>query len=124
MSDFAPQLIIDNGVTDVSFYSKAFGAVEHFVLRNDDGSVHVAEMSIDGSIFHLHEISQDNSLSPRQADGITALIGLITNDVDGFMQRAVENGAIEKRPPRDNEYYRQGTLIDPFGHEWLIEKKL
>src|SRR4051794_17601119 len=118
MSQFAPQLIIANGVTDVSFYSKAFGAVEHFVLRNDDGSVHVAEISIDGAIFHLHEISQKHFLTPEKAGGITVIVGLITDDVDAFMERAVEHGATEKSPARDNDYYRQGTLIDSFGHEW------
>jgi PhnB protein len=124
MDQFAPQIFIDNGVMDVSFYTKAFGAVENFVLRNDDGSVHVAELSIDGAIFHIHEISQGHFLTPEKAGGITALIGLITPDVDAFMKKAVDHGAIEKRPARDNDYYRQGTLIDPFGHEWLIEKKL
>ena len=47
---FAPQLFINNGVTDISFYKNAFGAVEQLRLNNDDGSVHVAEFSIDGAI--------------------------------------------------------------------------
>ena len=89
MTQFAPQIIIDNGVTDVSFYAKAFGAVEHFGLKNEDGSVHVAELDIDGAVFHVHEISQSHFLTPKKAGGITALIGLITPDVDGFMKKAV-----------------------------------
>ena len=40
---FAPQLYIKNGVTDISFYEKAFSAVELRRFTNDDGSIHVAE---------------------------------------------------------------------------------
>ena len=52
---FAPQLFIPGGVTDISFYFKAFGAIEINRWRKDDGSIHVAELSINGTIFHLHE---------------------------------------------------------------------
>ena len=38
MTHFAPELHIPNGTTSIDFYTK-FGATEHFVLRNDDGSV-------------------------------------------------------------------------------------
>ena len=55
---FAPQLLINNNVTDISFYERAFGATEHFCLRNDDNSVHVAELNIKGAVFHLHEVTR------------------------------------------------------------------
>lgn len=42
---FAPQLYIANGVTDISFYEKAFGAIELRRWNNDDGTLHVAELS-------------------------------------------------------------------------------
>jgi len=122
---FAPQLLIDNGITDISFYEKAFGAKEHFCLRNDDGSVHVAELSIDGAIFHVHELSQPQYLTPAKAGGFTALIGLFVPDVDAAVQRAVGAGARLVNPPKDYEpFYRQSDIVDPFGHLWKIEKKI
>jgi len=51
---FAPELHIPYGTVNIDFYTK-FGATEHFCFRNDDGSVHVAELEINGAIFHLHE---------------------------------------------------------------------
>ena len=54
---FAPELFINNGVKDISFYEKAFGATEQMRFTNDDGSIHVVELAIDGAIFHLHEIT-------------------------------------------------------------------
>ena len=54
---FAPELFINNGVKDISFYENAFGASEQMRFSNDDGSIHVVELSIDGAIFHIHEIT-------------------------------------------------------------------
>jgi PhnB protein len=52
---FAPELFINNGIKDISFYEAAFGAIELRRFSNDDGTIHVAELSIHGALFHLHE---------------------------------------------------------------------
>src|SRR6185503_8427193 len=122
---FAPQLLINNGVKDISFYANAFGATEHFCLRNDDESVHVAELSIDGTIFHLHEVTKPHFFSPEKHKGTTAIIGLFVSNVSAVMNKAIQAGAVEISPAKDYEYgYRQGEIEDPFGHHWLIEKKI
>ncbi len=122
---FAPQLMINNGVRDISFYEKAFGATENLCFRNDDGSIHVAELSIEGTIFHLHEVTKAHFFSPEKYGGTTTIIGLFVGDVHAVMHRAVKAGAIEIQPAKDYEYgYRQGEIRDPFGHYWLIEKKI
>ena len=122
---FAPQLLINNGVKDISFYANAFDATENFCLRNDDDSVHVAELSIDGTIFHLHEITKQHFFSPDKHNGTTAIIGLFVPDVGAVMNKAIEAGAVEISAVKDYEYgYRQGEIEDPFGHHWLIEKKI
>ena len=123
---FAPELYIKNGVTDIGFYTKAFGAVEIRPWRNDDGSIHVAELSISGTIFHLHEETQRTNLfSPSKYNGTTVLIGLFVPDVDAVMNSALAAGATVISPAQDYEYgYRQGEIKDPFGHLWMIEKKI
>lgn len=122
---FAPQLLINNGVKDISFYANAFDATENFCLRNDDDSVHVAELSIDGTIFHLHEVTKSHFFSPEKHYGTTAIIGLFVPDVSAVMNKAIQAGAVEISPVKDYEYgYRQGEIKDPFGHHWLIEKKI
>jgi PhnB protein len=41
------------------------------------------------------------------------------------MHNAVAAGATVTQPAKDYEYgYRQGEFQDPFGHLWLIEKKI
>lgn len=120
---FAPQLFIPGGVTDISFYPDAFGAVVINQWLNDDGTIHVAELSIEGTIFHLHEERpMKGQLEPNQAKGVTALIGLFVDDVDSVIDRALKAGATLLNPAQDYDYgYRQGDIRDPFGHQWLIE---
>jgi len=122
---FAPQLFINNGVKDISFYANAFGAKENFCLRNEDDSVHVAELSIDGTIFHLHEVTKQHFFSPEKHQGTTAIIGLFVSDVSAVVNKAIQAGAVEISAVKDYEYgYRQGEIKDIFGHHWLIEKKI
>lgn len=123
---FAPELYIDNGVTDVSFYQKAFDAVEQLRYNNDDGSIHVIEFSIGDALFHIHEVTRrDHFFSPSTHKGTSVCIGLFVEDVHGTMKQAIEAGAIEIDPVQDYDYgYRQGMIKDPFGHFWQIQKKL
>lgn len=122
---FAPELYINNGVRDISFYKSAFGAIENLCFTNDDGSIHVAELSIDGAIFHVHEITSTRFFSPEKNNGCTCCIGLFVPDVDLVMTQAINAGAIEISPAEDYDYgYRQGTIKDPFGHYWQIQKKI
>ncbi len=122
---FAPQLIIDDCGAAIKFYEEAFGVKELQRWSNDDGSVHVAELSFDGALFHIHEPTQKKQDSPEKLNGVTTIIGVFVDDVHAVAEKAVAAGATILNPVQDYDYnYRQGTLIDPFGHQWLIEKKL
>jgi len=122
---FAPQLIIKDCAAAIEFYKKAFGVVEIERWSNDDGTVHVAELSFDGCIFHIHEPSQKHKLISGATEGVAIIMGVFVNDPHSVVKQALEAGAKEIDPVTDYEYgYRQGTITDPFGHEWLIEKKL
>ena len=122
---FAPELHIPNNTFDIDYYKK-FGATENFCLRNDDGSIHVAELNFNGAIFHLHETMRwFDALEPITAKGVTTVIGLFVPDVDEVMHKAIQAGATEISPATDHEYgYRQGMFKDPFGHFWQIQKKI
>lgn len=123
---FAPMLYLNKVAPAIEFYKKAFDAIELRRWSFDDGTVHVAEMSIDGALFHMHqEITRINELSPETLKATTVAIGLFVNDPHAVMAKAVAAGGIEIDPVKDYDYdYRQGCLADPFGHHWLIEKKI
>ena len=123
---FAPHLTLKVVLPAIRFYEKAFGAKELRRWSNTDGSVHVAEMEIDGAMFHLHEeVPKSNELSPETLRATTSQIGIFVEDPDAFVKRAVAAGAHASRSVQDYDYgYRQGTVVDPFGHQWLVEKQI
>ena len=122
---FAPMLYIDILAPAIEFYKKAFDAIE---LRRweHDGKVHVAEMTIGGALFHMHEEStKKNELSPQTLKGTSIAIGLFVEDPHAVMAQAVAAGGTEIDPVQDYDYdYRQGTLGDPFGHHWVLQKRI
>lgn len=122
---FAPQLYIPHGIKDISFYKNAFDAAELRSFLNEDGSIHVAELSINGALFHLHEEKPGaGQFSALQVKGTTVFVGLFVPDVDAVVQQAVAAGAIVLSEPQSYDYgYRQAEIRDPFGHVWLIECK-
>jgi PhnB protein len=123
---FAPHLQIKNVLKAMNFYETAFGAVELRRWTNPDGSVHVAEMSLGGALFHLHEeVGNKRQLSPETVNAVTSLIGVFVNDPDLLVRNAVDIGGKVLNPMQDYDYgYRQGTVIDPFGHQWLFQKRI
>ena len=123
---FAPHLQMKIVLNGMNFYEKAFGAIELRRWSNPDGSVHVAEMSIDGAMFHIHEeVSRENQLSPESVHAVTSLISIFVNDPDTMANNAVAAGAKLLNPMKDYDYgYRQGLVMDPFGHQWLIQKRI
>jgi PhnB protein len=123
---FAPHLTLRNVLAGLEFYKAAFGAVELRRWANPDGTLHVAEMALDGALFHLHEEMPGSSeRSPETLKGTSSAIGLFVKDPAATVARAIAAGGREDKPVKDYDYgYRQGTVIDPAGHVWLIEKKI
>lgn len=121
---FAPMLYIKTLAPAIEFYKKAFGAIELRKYSNPDGTVHVAEMAIGQSLFRMHEeVTRHEELSPDTLKGTTVVLGLLVENPDAVIKNAVAAGGKEIDPVQDYEYgYRQGTVRDPFGHHWLIEK--
>ena len=122
---FAPCLTLKVVAPAVEFYKKAFGAEERLIVKNDDGSVHVAELSFEGMTFHLHQ-EMPGSPKKRAPQGATTVeLGVFLDNPDLLMDNALAAGASLVSAMKDYEYgYRQGSFIDPFGHYWTLQKKL
>lgn len=121
----APMLYLKDLAAAIDFYKKAFDAVEQWHISNPDGSVHVAEMTIGAALFRMHEeVEGDNNFSPETVNGTTVVMGLLVADPDALAAKAEAAGGTILSAVKEYEYgYRQGTVKDPFGHHWLIERK-
>jgi PhnB protein len=126
-AQFAPELVLKVVDPAVEYYKKAFGAVEVRSFKNDDGSIHVAELSIGGSLFHLHEEmpGSPERRSPETLGGTSVLLGLFVEDPDHMMSSALVAGGRQIGAMKDYPYgFRQGIVEDPFGHQWMLQKKI
>jgi PhnB protein len=123
---FAPHLTVRNVLAELNFCKAAFGAVELRRFSNPDGSVHVAEMSIGGALFHIHEEMPGSAeMSPETLKGTSSAIGLFVPDPAATVRNGIAAGARETSPVKDYDYgYRQATMMDPAGHVWLIQKRI
>ena len=117
-----PYLIVRGAAQAIEFYIRAFGATELYRLTEPGGRVGHAELRIRGSIVMLADEYPDfGSVSPATLGGTPVKLHLQVEDVDGFMRRAVAQGAVELRAPKDQFHgERSGMLADPFGHHWFV----
>jgi PhnB protein len=114
----------EEGVAALEFYKKAFGATIYRQFDNDDGTVHIAELEIAGTMFRFHEDKAEaGQLSPHTNGGTSTNIALRVTDPDAVFAQMIAAGAKEVSPVQDYFYgYRSGDVLDPFGHLWSIEK--
>jgi PhnB protein len=124
-TSISPMLTVKGGGHALTFYREAFGAVELLRVTRPDGGI-VAEMAIDGAAFGLaDEAPEAHNLSPQTLQGTSVRINLIVADPDAAAARAVAAGAQLLFPVADQPYgMRQGRVVDPFGHHWLIGRPL
>lgn len=121
-----PYLAVHAGAEAIAWYTEAFGAVEAFRVVGDDGSIGHAELTIDGARIMLSdEAPAYGVLSPRSLGGTSATVHLTVTDVDALFARAVAAGATAQREPEDQPHgNRHGTLVDPFGHRWMLSQPI
>jgi PhnB protein len=115
-----PHLVCSGAADAISFYRKAFGAVETMRLPGKDGKLMHAAIQIGGaSIMLVDEMPEWGALSPKSLKGTPVTIHLYVEDVDAFVERAVQAGATLKMPVADMFWGdRYGVIVDPFGHSW------
>jgi len=116
-----PYLSVKGAAKALEFYKRAFNAKERFRMEGPGGTVGHAEMTIGDSIVMLADAAPCANGSTQESGGSPVSIVLYLEDVDATFKRAVEAGAKETRPVKDQFYGdRSGSVTDPFGHQWHL----
>ena len=125
MSALYPFLAVRDTDAAIEFYAEAFGATVRERLEAPGGVV-VAVLEIAGMPFGVAtEAPQLGTPSPETAGATTVRVSLHVDDPDAAAAKAVAAGATEMFPVADQPYgLRQGRVVDPFGHHWLIANKI
>jgi PhnB protein len=121
VSALYPFLAVRDTDAAIAFYADAFGAMVRERLEAPGGVV-VAVLEIEGLPFGVATENSDlGTPSPESAGATTVRVSLHVDDPDLVAARAVAAGAREMFPVADQPYgLRQGRVVDPFGHHWLI----
>jgi PhnB protein len=121
-----PYLAVSGGTDALAWYASALGAEEAFRVVGDDGRLGHAEITIGTARIMLSdEYPEIGVRSPASLGGTTVTLHLEVADVDELYARAVAAGATPLAEPADQPHgARHGTLLDPFGHRWMLSQPL
>ena len=125
IAELTPMLTVRDARAASSYYQQAFGATERSRFASPSGQF-VIELAI-GSyrFFAVDENADAFNVSPDMLGGTSVRLNLIVDDPDAMAARAVDAGAKVLFPVADQPYgMRQGRVVDPFGHHWLVGKPL
>lgn len=117
-----PYLVIQGCAKAMEFYKKVFLAEEVMRLKGPGNTVMHAEMRVAGSMMYLaDEMPEMGHRSPLSMGGSPVSMVLYCADADKVFDRAIKAGAKSERPMADQFYgCRSGSLVDPFGHRWML----
>ncbi len=121
-----PYLTVHDGAAAIEWYVQAFGGEEQLRVVADDGTLGHAEITVGAARFMLSdEHPALGVVGPRTVGGTTVAIHLEVDDVDATYARAVAAGATALQEPADQPHgARHGTLLDPFGHRWMLSQQV
>jgi PhnB protein len=115
-----PYLMVHHAAEAIEFYKRAFGAHEKYRMPGPGGKVMHAELQIGDSVIMLADETPEIK-GPLTLGGSPTSLMLYVEDADKVFDRALQAGAKEVRPLKDQFYGdRSGGLVDPFGHQWVI----
>lgn len=117
-----PHLICEGAARALSFYQKAFDAVEIDRVVGMGDRIMNATLRIGNSYFMVcDDFPEYGSRGPLALQGTAVTIHLYVPDADAAFERAVAAGANPIMPPADMFWGdRYGQVLDPFGHRWSI----
>ncbi len=122
-SAITPYICVSPATDALAWYGNALEAVETIRYTGDDGRIGHAEITIAGATVMLSdEYPELEVVSPTTLGGTPTTLHVEVADVDAVYDRVVAAGARVPAPPKDEAYgARSFTMIDPFGHRWMIQ---
>ncbi|MBB4845663.1 PhnB protein [Paucibacter oligotrophus] len=122
-----PYLIVGNAEAAIAYYQNVFGAELKVRLLMPDGKTAHAELHLplDQKIMLGDEFPEMGFKSPLSLGGSPVSLYLRVADVDQVFAAGLAAGGQSQQEPTDQfDGDRRGSLIDPFGHSWLIASKM
>ncbi|MBE1547864.1 putative glyoxalase superfamily protein PhnB [Mycobacterium sp. OAS707] len=116
-----PYLAVANARDAIAWYVDTFGAaVVGEPYEMDDGRIGHAELAIGGGVLYLSDEYPALGVKAPAPQATSVSLMLHVSDTDATLERARERGAQVQREAYENYGGRNATIIDPFGHRWML----
>lgn len=114
-----PKLVVADAGAAIGFYAAAFDA--RVDARHEQaGAIVLAQLTL-GDLGIDVQLKDADEADPLPAGSPGVVLELCVADPDAVAARALAAGASERFPVADMSYgARQGRVVDPFGHQWLV----
>lgn len=119
-----PMLVVKDAEKALRFYNSVFGAETTMMLKSPEGALLHGEFRIFDSSFMITEDTSHNP-DPLKAGGTSVIIHLYAGDAEEIFEAAEREGA-KIIFPLEEQFYgdKAGRFEDPFGHQWIISRRL
>ena len=123
----SPYLTVQNAAETIRFYEQAFGATEVGPrLTTPGGKIMHTELMLGDARYMLADATAQAGRAGRtDAVDNSARMCLEVDDVDAWIQKAVDAGAKLIVPAADQFYgHRSGRITDPGGQQWILTQEI
>lgn len=116
-----PYLTVAHARDAISWYTSVFDAT----LGDDpvtmpDGRIGHAELRFPTGMIYLAEEFPELGLVAPRAGSTSVSLMLPVDDTDTVLARARDAGGSVERWINESHGHRNATLLDPFGHRWML----
>ncbi|HEY6744572.1 MAG TPA: VOC family protein [Mycobacteriales bacterium] len=116
---------VGSGQQALDWYAHVLGArVAGEPIRMPDGRLGHAQLDLDGATVYLAEEFPEIGVIAPTGAGTPVSLSLQVENVAETMRRAISRGGRTPRPMYDDYGSRNATVVDPFGHRWLLHTPL
>ena len=116
---------VGSGRRALDWYAEVLGArLAGEPIRMPDGKLGHAQLDLAGATVYLAEEFPEIGVVAPTAAGTPVSLSLQVPDVADTLDRAVHRGATSPRAMYDDHGSRNATIVDPFGHRWLLHTPL
>jgi uncharacterized glyoxalase superfamily protein PhnB len=116
-----PYLAVANAREAIAWYTDALGAsLVGEMYEMEDGRIGHAELQIGDGVLYLADEYPEIGLRAPAPQSVSVSLMLHVADTDTTLAHARERGAVVQREPYENYSGRTATIIDPFGHRWML----
>lgn len=121
-----PYITVHDGAAALDWYVAALGATETVRYVGDDGRLGHAEFVLRGATIMLSDAYPEiGVVAANSYEGSSCALHVSVADCDRAYDLAVSHGATSMSAPGDQPHgARSATIVDPFGHRWMLSHQL